>query len=261
MNPNSSDHTLPVTHGEIDDEEERLFSTGLPQQRIIQRKQQQHLLNSPLLPNEDEMMFEDDHEEEEFIHPTTSTLSQLNCNINNNNNDDVGDDLMERDPTNAAGASSSQHSVDIFDNNDQSRQDGKETNTEQNSLYTPTPSSSSSIVVPKTSKSRNGNPKVIIIINILKKHSLKTWLETQPKLNAKSKSGYILFSAEVRKRVMNENPDAGFGEVSKMVGIEWKRLSDVQKRQYETRAQFIAEERAKAELLTPKSKMPEVKKF
>lgn len=36
----------------------------------------------------------------------------------------------------------------------------------------------------------------------------------------KSKSGYILFSAEVRKRIMHENPDAGFGEVSKIVGIE-----------------------------------------
>lgn len=85
-----------------------------------------------------------------------------------------------------------------------------------------------------------------------------SWLATQPKLNAKSKSGYILFSAEVRKRVMNENPDAGFGEVSKIVGIEWKRLSDEQKRQYEKRAQYIAEERAKAELLTPNSKIPQV---
>ena len=159
MNPNSSDHTLPVTHGEIDDEEERLFSTGHPQQRIIQRKQQ-HLLNSPLLPNEDEMMFEDEHEEgEEFIHPTTSTLSQLNCNINNNINNNDGDDLIERDTSHAAGASS-QHSVDIFDNDQESRQEGKGTSIEQNSLYTPTPSSSSSTVLSKTPKSRNGNPKV-----------------------------------------------------------------------------------------------------
>ncbi|KAI3413369.1 Protein polybromo-1 [Globodera pallida] len=82
----------------------------------------------------------------------------------------------------------------------------------------------------------------------------ETWLATQPKLNAKSKSGYILFSAEVRKRVMHENPEAGFGEVSKIVGIEWKRLSTEQKRQYESRAQFIAEERAKAALLTPSNK-------
>lgn len=84
---------------------------------------------------------------------------------------------------------------------------------------------------------------------------LRSWLANAPKLNAKSKSGYILFSAEVRKRIMSENPEAGFGEVSKMVGVEWKKLTDEQKRQYESRASFIAEERAKNDLLTPNSKV------
>lgn len=51
---------------------------------------------------------------------------------------------------------------------------------------------------------------------------MSTWLAAQPKLTAKSKSGYILFSAEIRKRIMHENPDSGFGEVSKIVGIEVK---------------------------------------
>nr|CAC70156.1 polybromodomain protein [Brugia malayi] len=86
------------------------------------------------------------------------------------------------------------------------------------------------------------------------KHSLKelvTWLAAQPKLNARSKSGYILFSAEVRKKVMQENPDAGFGEVSKIVGIEWKKLSEEQKKQYEIRAEYIANERAKQEAREP----------
>lgn len=50
---------------------------------------------------------------------------------------------------------------------------------------------------------------------------------------------------------MNENPEAGFGEVSKIVGIEWKKLSTESKKEYEMRAQFIAEERAKAEVVTP----------
>uniref|UniRef100_A0A915DFK5 Protein polybromo-1 n=1 Tax=Ditylenchus dipsaci TaxID=166011 RepID=A0A915DFK5_9BILA len=63
-----------------------------------------------------------------------------------------------------------------------------------------------------------------------------TWLAAQPKLNAKSKSGYILFSAEVRKKIMSENPESGFGEVSKIVGIEWKKLPEENKRQYEIRA-------------------------
>ncbi|GMT01836.1 hypothetical protein PENTCL1PPCAC_24010, partial [Pristionchus entomophagus] len=70
-------------------------------------------------------------------------------------------------------------------------------------------------------------------------------LSHQPKLNAKSKSGYILFSAEIRKRIMAENPDAGFGEVSKIVGVEWKKLTEEQKKQYEVRAEYIANERAK----------------
>lgn len=85
------------------------------------------------------------------------------------------------------------------------------------------------------------------------------WLESQPKLNAKSKSGYILFSAEIRRRIMSENPDAGFGEVSRIVGVEWKKLNDEQKRQYEVRAQYIAQERAKNDLLTPHSKVLQVR--
>uniref|UniRef100_A0A0N4ZWP3 Bromo domain-containing protein n=1 Tax=Parastrongyloides trichosuri TaxID=131310 RepID=A0A0N4ZWP3_PARTI len=73
------------------------------------------------------------------------------------------------------------------------------------------------------------------------------WLAQQPKLNAKSKSGYILFSAEVRKRVMTDNPTVGFGEISRMVGAEWKKLTDTEKKQYEVRASYIASERAKQE--------------
>lgn len=65
----------------------------------------------------------------------------------------------------------------------------------------------------------------------------------------KSKSGYILFSAEVRKRIMHENPDAGFGEVSKIVGIEWKKLTEEQKKQYETRAEVVAIEKAKQDAI------------
>lgn len=57
---------------------------------------------------------------------------------------------------------------------------------------------------------------------------------------------------------MAENVEKSFGEVSKMVGAEWKKLSDEQKRQYESRASYIAEERAKNDLLTPHSKVLQV---
>uniref|UniRef100_A0A914WAV1 Protein polybromo-1 n=1 Tax=Plectus sambesii TaxID=2011161 RepID=A0A914WAV1_9BILA len=80
---------------------------------------------------------------------------------------------------------------------------------------------------------------------------LSTWLAAQPKLNSRSKSGYILFSAEIRKRIMQENPEATFGEISKKVGVEWKKLTEDEKKQYEVRAQYIAEEREKADALQP----------
>lgn len=45
-------------------------------------------------------------------------------------------------------------------------------------------------------------------------------LQNTPKLGARSKSGYILFSAVVRKKIMNENPECPFGVISKLVGAE-----------------------------------------
>uniref|UniRef100_A0A914Y8X3 HMG box domain-containing protein n=1 Tax=Panagrolaimus superbus TaxID=310955 RepID=A0A914Y8X3_9BILA len=70
------------------------------------------------------------------------------------------------------------------------------------------------------------------------------FLETQPKINAETNLGYILFSAETRTKSLTENPDFGFGEISRMVGIEWNKLSDSQKYEYESRAQEIAKEKA-----------------
>ncbi|CAK5066515.1 unnamed protein product [Meloidogyne enterolobii] len=101
------------------------------------------------------------------------------------------------------------------------------------------------------------NAKVTWFLKFISFKNNNSWVATQPKLNAKLKRGYILFSAEVRKRVMNENPETRFGEVSEIIGIEWACLSDEDKRDYESRAQFVAAERAKAELLTPNSKLPQ----
>ena len=62
---------------------------------------------------------------------------------------------------------------------------------------------------------------------MLMRHSLaqedrdrQAWLATQPKINSRSRSGYILFSAEVRKKIMVGNPHIGFGDISRMVGQE-----------------------------------------
>ncbi|VDM97590.1 unnamed protein product [Thelazia callipaeda] len=101
------------------------------------------------------------------------------------------------------------------------------------------------------SESNDGTEHNMSTTSNIARKELVTWLAAQPKLNARSKSGYILFSAEVRKKVMQDNPEAGFGEVSKIVGIEWKKLSEDQKKQYEIRAEYIANERAKQEVREP----------
>uniref|UniRef100_A0A914PGC2 HMG box domain-containing protein n=1 Tax=Panagrolaimus davidi TaxID=227884 RepID=A0A914PGC2_9BILA len=68
--------------------------------------------------------------------------------------------------------------------------------------------------------------------------------ETQPKFDEKTRKGYILFSTETRKRIITENQDAGFAEISKLIGIEWNKLSNEKKYEYESRAQLISKERA-----------------
>ncbi|VDO93281.1 unnamed protein product [Soboliphyme baturini] len=77
--------------------------------------------------------------------------------------------------------------------------------------------------------------------------SILKGIHITPKLTARSKSGYILFSAVVRKRIMAENPECSFGDISKIVGSEWKKLSEEDKKRYEEEAQRIAEERMKAD--------------
>uniref|UniRef100_A0A5S6Q9E8 Protein polybromo-1 n=1 Tax=Trichuris muris TaxID=70415 RepID=A0A5S6Q9E8_TRIMR len=80
-------------------------------------------------------------------------------------------------------------------------------------------------------------------------------LHFTPKLTARSKSGYILFSAVVRKRIMAENPDCSFGDISKIVGSEWKKLSDEEKKRYEEEAQRIADQRAKADMVAGQTQL------
>lgn len=49
-------------------------------------------------------------------------------------------------------------------------------------------------------------------------------------------TGYILFSIEIRKSITQRNPEANFGEISRLVGIEWKKLTDAERRTFEDRA-------------------------
>ncbi|XP_076040531.1 protein polybromo isoform X16 [Oratosquilla oratoria] len=52
----------------------------------------------------------------------------------------------------------------------------------------------------------------------------------------KQMTGYILFSAEIRKSITLKNPNANFGEISRLVGIEWKCLPEPKRKVFEDRA-------------------------
>lgn len=40
----------------------------------------------------------------------------------------------------------------------------------------------------------------------------------------------MFFSQDWRERIKAENPDAGFGEVGKLLGAKWKELDDDEKK-------------------------------
>ena len=53
-----------------------------------------------------------------------------------------------------------------------------------------------------------------------------------PNMPKKPKSAYMFFCDEHRQTVMKENKDAKMGEISKILGEKWKKLSDKDKEQY-----------------------------
>lgn len=57
-------------------------------------------------------------------------------------------------------------------------------------------------------------------------------------------TGYILYSSEVRKAKVLENPDCKFGDISRMIGDEWRALPTNERRQWEDRASAINEQNA-----------------
>ncbi|ENN78044.1 hypothetical protein HUJ04_006145 [Dendroctonus ponderosae] len=61
-------------------------------------------------------------------------------------------------------------------------------------------------------------------------------------------TGYILYSREVRKQVVQNNPESKFGDISRIVGSEWKALATTEKQVWEERASKLNEE-SKAQVL------------
>ena len=49
-------------------------------------------------------------------------------------------------------------------------------------------------------------------------------------------SAYMFFVQDYRERIKEENPNASFGEVGKLLGAKWKEMSDAEKKPYEKQA-------------------------
>ncbi|XP_055768338.1 protein polybromo-1-like isoform X4 [Salvelinus fontinalis] len=58
-------------------------------------------------------------------------------------------------------------------------------------------------------------------------------------------SGYILFSSEMRSVIKTRHPDFSFGELSRLVGTEWRNLEAPKKVEYEERAARVVERQEK----------------
>ncbi|GLB44638.1 putative HMG-box domain containing protein [Lyophyllum shimeji] len=65
-----------------------------------------------------------------------------------------------------------------------------------------------------------------------------------PKAPKRALSAYMYFSQDWRERIKAENPDAGFGEVGKLLNARWKELDEEEKKPYIDQA---ARDKARAE--------------
>ncbi|KAI9032465.1 high mobility group box domain-containing protein [Hyaloraphidium curvatum] len=66
--------------------------------------------------------------------------------------------------------------------------------------------------------------------------------DKDPNAPKKPASAYMLFSSAKRAEVKAENPDAGFGEIGKLLGAAWKDVSDAEKKKYEALAKEAKEQ-------------------
>jgi len=72
-------------------------------------------------------------------------------------------------------------------------------------------------------------------------------------------SAYMFFSQDWRERIKNENPEAGFGEIGKLLGAKWKEMDDEDKKPYaeQAAADKLRAEREKEALNGKKEKAVE----
>ncbi|KAJ3093732.1 Non-histone chromosomal protein 6 [Phlyctochytrium planicorne] len=58
-----------------------------------------------------------------------------------------------------------------------------------------------------------------------------------PNAPKKPMSPYLIWSNENRARIKEENPEAGFADIGKLLGAEWKKVTDSEKEAYKKMAE------------------------
>jgi len=69
----------------------------------------------------------------------------------------------------------------------------------------------------------------------------------------------MFFSQDWRERIKAENPDAGFGEIGKLLGAKWKEMNDEEKKPYveQAAADKIRAEKEKEAFISKQEKKEE----
>lgn len=76
----------------------------------------------------------------------------------------------------------------------------------------------------------------------------------------KPPSGYVIYAGEVRKKLLQDRPDAPFGEISREVGLMWRQMPSHERDIYERKAQVI-KRRMEEQETQQKARMQEQEKF
>ncbi|XP_069062171.1 protein polybromo-1 isoform X1 [Pleurodeles waltl] len=96
---------------------------------------------------------------------------------------------------------------------------------------------------PRKTAERGANlPKMSIDHSKSTPKSSKSSLKKDGAKRKINMSGYILFSSEMRAVIKAQHPDYSFGELSRLVGTEWRNLEAIKKADYEERAAKVAEQ-------------------
>ncbi|KAK7869922.1 hypothetical protein R5R35_013708 [Gryllus longicercus] len=88
--------------------------------------------------------------------------------------------------------------------------------------------------------------------------SMATPISKKKTSGKKLVTGYILYSSDVRRTVAANHPDSSFGEISRIVGNEWRNLPSHEKQSWEEKAAKVNEETAakQAEEMCPSPAAP-----